>query len=206
MDENGNGNRQKSMAIVCWSSDLDRVWPVMILATTGAASGLHVDVFFTFWGLRVLQKNDKRMTGQNWMQKGESIVDHGGTDHLKLGKIHFGGAGTMMIKKLAKQYNVASPTELLDMAKDLGVNLYPCQMTMDLYGLTKDDFIDGLETPLGASRARAGEGSVAPPGGTPMRLSSSGDGTRRALFIVMHDPALPWTAPSDWRPTGACDR
>ena len=148
---NGNGNRQKRMAMVCWSGDLDRVWPVMILATTAAASGLHVDVFFTFWGLRVLQKNDRRITGQNWMQKGESLVDRGGTEHLKLGKIHFGGAGTMMIKKLAKQYNVASPTELLDMAKDLGVNLYPCQMTMDLYGLTKEDFIEGLGPPMGAA-------------------------------------------------------
>jgi peroxiredoxin family protein len=57
----------------------------------------------------------------------------------------------MMIKKLANQYNVASPTELMDMAKDLGVHLYPCQMTMDLYGFTKDDFIDGLEPPLGAA-------------------------------------------------------
>jgi peroxiredoxin family protein len=108
-------------------------------------------VFFTFWGLRVLQKNDKRTTGTNWMQIGESLVDRGGTDHLKLGKIHFGGAGTMMIKKLAAQYNVASPTELLEMAQDLGVNLYPCQMTMDLYGLSKDDFIEGLGTPMGAA-------------------------------------------------------
>jgi len=141
------------MAMVCWSSDLDRVWPVMILATTTAAasSGLQVDVFFTFWGLRVLQKNDKRVTGTNWMQKGESIVDRGGTDHLKLGKIHFAGAGTTMIKKLAKSYNVATPTELLDMAKDLGVNLYPCQMTMDLYGLSKDDFIDGIQPSMGAA-------------------------------------------------------
>jgi peroxiredoxin family protein len=150
-DGNGNGNRQKSMAMVCWSNDLDRVWPVLILATTAAASGLDVKVFFTFWGLRVLQKNEKRITGQNWMQKGESVVDRGGTDHLKLGKIHFGGAGTTMIKKLAKSYNVASPSELMEMAQALGVKLYPCQMTMDLYGFTKDDFIDGLETPLGAA-------------------------------------------------------
>lgn len=155
-DTNGsNGSNgssdSKRMALICWSSDLDRVWPVLILATTGAASGLQVDIFFTFWGLRVLQKNDKRVTGKNWMQVGESIVDRGGTDHLKLGKIHFGGAGTTMIKKLAKSYNVASPTELLEMAKDLGVRLHPCQMTMDLYGLTKDDFIDGIEPPLGAA-------------------------------------------------------
>ncbi|MGH8992121.1 MAG: DsrE/DsrF/DrsH-like family protein [Acidimicrobiia bacterium] len=152
MAEGNGSNRQKSMAIVCWSSDLDRVWPTLILATTGAASGLDVNVFFTFWGLRVLQKNEKRLTGTNWMQKGESFMDRGGTDHLKLGKMHMGGAGTTMIKKLAQQYNVASPTELLEMARDLGVKLFPCQMTMELYGLdAKEDFIEGLETPLGAA-------------------------------------------------------
>jgi peroxiredoxin family protein len=141
----------KRMAIICWSNDLDRVWPVLILATTGAASGLEVDVFFTFWGLRVLQRNDKRVTGKNWMQKGESMIDRGGTDHLKLGKINFAGMGTKMIKMLAKEYKVASPTELLDLAKDVGVRLHPCQMTMDLYGLTAADFIDGLQPTLGAA-------------------------------------------------------
>jgi peroxiredoxin family protein len=154
MDTTGDATAQdqpKRMAVICWSNDLDRVWPVLILATTGAASGLEVDVFFTFWGLRVLQRNDKRVTGKNWMQKGESIVDRGGTDHLKLGKINFAGAGTAMIKKLARDYKVASPTELLEMALDVGVRLHPCQMTMDLYGLTREDFIDGLQPTLGAA-------------------------------------------------------
>jgi peroxiredoxin family protein len=141
----------KRMAIICWSSDLDRVWPTLILATTGAASGLEVDVFFTFWGLRVLQRNDKRFTGRNLKQKMESMMDRGGTDHLKLGKMHMGGMGTMMIKQLAREYKVASPTDLLEMAIDVGVRLHPCQMTMDLYGLTPDDFIDGLQPSLGAA-------------------------------------------------------
>jgi len=141
----------KRMAIICWSNDLDRVWPVMILATTGAASGLEVDVFFTFWGLRVLQKNDKRVTGENWMQKGESFIDRGGSDHLKLSKVHFAGMGTSMIKLLAKQHEVASVTELMEAAIDLGVRLHPCQMTMDLYGFSPSDFIDGLQPTLGAA-------------------------------------------------------
>lgn len=145
------GEKPKRMAIICWSSDLDRVWPVMILATTGAASGLEVDVFFTFWGLRVLQKNGKRVTGKHWMQKAESIVDRGGTDHLKLGKVHFAGMGTTMIKKLARDHKVASITELIGMAQDLGVRLHPCQMTMDLYGFAREDFIDGLQPTLGAA-------------------------------------------------------
>ena len=146
-----SGDRQERMTVICWSSDLDRVWPALILATTGAASGLDTSIFFTFWGLRVLQKNTKRVTGANWMQVGESIVDRGGTDHLGLSKVRFGGIGTWMIKRLARQHKVASPTELLGMAMDLGVRLYPCQMTMDLYGLTKDDFVDGLEAPIGAA-------------------------------------------------------
>jgi peroxiredoxin family protein len=144
-------DRPRRMAMICWSNDLDRVWPTLILATTGAASGLEVDVFFTFWGLRVLQRNNKRFTGRNWMQRGESVVDHGGTDHLKLGRINFGGFGTWMIKRLARRYKVASPTELLTMARDIGVRLHPCQMTMDLYGLQRKDFIDGLQPSLGAA-------------------------------------------------------
>lgn len=141
----------KRLAMVCWSNDLDRVWPVLILATTAAASGLEVDIFFTFWGLRVLQRNDRRVTGGNWMQKGESLVDRGGTEHLKLSKMHFGGAGTKMIKKLATDFKVASPQELLQMALDIGVRMHPCQMTMDLYGLKPSDFIDGLQPTLGAA-------------------------------------------------------
>ncbi len=146
-----HADEPKRMAIICWSNDLDRVWPVMILATTGAASGLEVDVFFTFWGLRVLQKNETRVTGQNWMQKGESLFDRGGSEHLKLSKVHFAGMGTSMIKLLAKQHNVASVTELMEMAIEMGVRLHPCQMTMDLYGLSRSDFIDGLQPTLGAA-------------------------------------------------------
>jgi quercetin dioxygenase-like cupin family protein len=62
-----------------------------------------------------------------------------------------------------------------------------------------------LETPLGAARAKAGQGSIAPPGGTPMQLTNTGRGTRRALFIVVHDPSVPMSMLSDWHPKGLCD-
>ena len=50
---------------------------------------------------------------------------------------------------------MAGPEELLELAKELGVRLVPCQMTMDLLGLTKDDLIDGIEEPAGAMSALA---------------------------------------------------
>jgi len=141
----------KKLVIVAWSGDLDRVWPQMILATTGAAMGMQTTVFFTFWGLFSLVKEDVRITGDNWMQKMVAMMDHPGVHHLKLGKMNFAGMGPAMMKKLAKEHSVASPSELLEMARDLGVQLVPCQMTMDLLGLRREDMIDGLAEPVGAT-------------------------------------------------------
>jgi peroxiredoxin family protein len=141
----------KKLVIIAWSGDLDKVWPQMILATTGAAMGMQTTVFFTFWGLFSLVKDDVRLTGENWMQKMVSMMDRPGMEHLKLGKMNFAGAGPAMMKHLAKGHQVASPVELLEMARDLGVRLVPCQMTMDLLGLSREDMIDGLDEPTGAT-------------------------------------------------------
>jgi peroxiredoxin family protein len=80
-----------------------------------------------------------------------SMMDRPGMEHLKLGKMNFAGAGPAMMKHLAKGHQVASPVELLEMARDLGVRLVPCQMTMDLLGLSREDMIDGLDEPTGAT-------------------------------------------------------
>ena len=141
----------KKLVIIAWSGDLDKVWPQMILATTGAAMGMETTVFFTFWGLFSLVKDDTRITGDNWMQKMVAMMDRPGMEHLKLGKMNFAGAGPAMMKHLAKGHDVASPGELLEMAVDLGVKLVPCQMTMDLLGLKREDMIDGLGDPVGAT-------------------------------------------------------
>ncbi len=139
------------LVIIAWSGDLDKVWPQMILATTGAAMGMETTIFFTFWGLLAVVKENKRITGDNWMQKMLSMMDRPGIDHLKLGQMNFVGAGPAMMKHLAKEHQVASPGELLEMAVDLGVKLVPCQMTMDLLGLKREDMIDGLGEPAGAT-------------------------------------------------------
>jgi peroxiredoxin family protein len=141
------------LVIFAWSGDLDRMWPTLILATTAAAMGTRTTVFFTFWGLFPLVRNDVRITGENWMQKMLSLVNRGGTEHLKLSKLNLAGAGPAMMKKLARDHKVASPQELLEMARDMGVSLVPCQMTMDLMGLSRDDLVEGLDEPAGATTA-----------------------------------------------------
>ena len=143
------------LVIFAWSGDLDRVWPTLILANTAAALGKPVTIFFTFWGLFPLVKNGRGITGANWMQRMLAFMNRGGTASLKLSKMNFFGMGPAMMKTLAKRYHVADPQELLETAREMGVKLIPCQMTMDLMGLTREDLIDGIEEPAGAASALA---------------------------------------------------
>jgi len=61
--------KHNKLVIFAFSGDLDRVWPTFILGTTAAASGMETTIFFTFWGLFPLVRNDVAITGENWMQK-----------------------------------------------------------------------------------------------------------------------------------------
>lgn len=138
------------MTIVCWSGDLDKVWPQLILASTGAAYGMQVTLFFTFWGLFTLKRPEVKVTGDNWMTKALGVFNQENLSHL-----NFAGAGPKMMRTIAEQNKVAPPEELLGICRELGVRLWPCQMTMDLMGLHRDDLIDDLGEPVGAAAAVA---------------------------------------------------
>lgn len=114
---------------------------------------MQATVFFTFWGLFTLVRPGVRITGDNWMQRMLSVMNPGNPAKAKLSRYNFAGAGPGMMKKLAKDRKAPIPSELLEMAQDMGVRLVPCQMTMDLLGLKPEDMIDGLEEPIGAATA-----------------------------------------------------
>ncbi len=141
------------MTIVAWSGDLDKMWPTLILGSTGAAYGMQTTIFFTFWGLFPLVRDDVRITGTNAMTKALAGMNRPGASHMKLSKLNMGGAGAWMMKKLAKDQKVASPKELIDMCLELDVRLWPCEMTMELLGLRRDQLIEGVGDPVGAASA-----------------------------------------------------
>lgn len=91
--------------------------------------------------------------GENWTQKMLSLMQRPGIDHLKLTKMNFLGLGPWMMGSLRRKDNVASPRELLEAATVLGVEFIPCQMTMDMFGLTRDDLIGDMGEPAGAATA-----------------------------------------------------
>jgi len=141
----------RQLVIINWSGEFDRVLPTLIMSSAAAASGYKAKVFLTFWGLLPFVKNEKRIVGQNWMQKMLAFMQRPGIDHLKMSKMNFFGMGPWMIGRLSKKYNVASPTELLEACEALGVEFLPCQMTMEMFGLRREDMIDGLGEPVGAA-------------------------------------------------------
>ncbi|MGZ8566876.1 MAG: DsrE/DsrF/DrsH-like family protein, partial [Actinomycetota bacterium] len=145
--------KKNKLTIIAWGGDLDRIWPTTILSSTAAASGMEVSVFFTFWGLFSIVKPGVRITGDNWMQKMMSAMNPGSAQKAKLSRYHFAGAGPAMFKKLAADQHVEKPEALILLAQDMGAKLIPCQMTMDLLGLKREDLLDGLEEPIGAATA-----------------------------------------------------
>lgn len=143
--------KPRELVIICYSGDLEKTWASLILASTAAASGVPTKIFLTFWGLQTFVKDEVRVTGRNWMQKMLSVIQRPGISHRKLSKMNFLGMGPWMMGTLAKQYGVAQPKELLEACQALGVELMPCQMTMDMFGLRREDMIDGLGAPVGAA-------------------------------------------------------
>lgn len=143
--------KPRELVLICYSGDLEKTWASLILASTAAASGVPTKMFITFWGLQTFVKDEVRITGHGWMQKMLSMMQRPGISHRKLSKMNFMGMGPWMMGTLAKQYGVAKPKELLEAALALGVELMPCQMTMDMFGLKREDMIDGMGEPVGAA-------------------------------------------------------
>lgn len=141
----------RQLVIINWSGEFDRVMPTLIMANAAAAMGYQTKVFTTFWGLLPFVKDQKRIVGENWMQKMLAFMQRPGISHLKMSKMNFMGMGPWMIGQLSKKYQIASPKELLEAAEALGVEFMPCQMTMDMFGLKREDMIDGLGEPVGAA-------------------------------------------------------
>ncbi len=143
--------RPHDILLIAYSGELEKVWALMVLASSAAAMGATCRVFVTFWALQAFVKDERRITGKNWMQKLLALMQRPGLSHRKLSKMNFLGMGPWMIDSLRRQNHVASPKELLEVAQAMGVEFIPCQMTMDMYGLTRDDLIDGMAEPVGAA-------------------------------------------------------
>jgi peroxiredoxin family protein len=151
------------LTIALFSGDLDKALAAFMLATTGASMGMEVKIFFTFWGLNVIKKNEGSIKSKGLMRKMLNIIDRGGSKRLKLSKFHMFGMGTWMIKRLMKEINMPSVEEFIVMAHEMGVKLIPCSTTCGLMGVDQEGFRAEAEPLAGAAYflAEASQSKVA---------------------------------------------
>jgi len=132
----------KKLSMIVFSGDLDKALAAFIIGTGAVAMGLEVVMFFTFWGTPMLRAKDKSVTGKDTMSTMFGAMLPKGASKLKLSNMNMGGAGTAMMKSLMAKKNVASLDEMIDLAGELGVKIYVCEMSMDLMGFKREEIID----------------------------------------------------------------
>ena len=137
--------RTDKKTLIVFSGDLDRALAAFIIANGAAAMGDEVTMFFTFWGLNILRKSKKVKAKKNFLQAMFGMMMPRGPKRLGLSKMNYGGMGAMMMKKVMKEQNVSSLEELLATAKEQGIKLVACTMSMDVMGFKEEELIDGLE-------------------------------------------------------------
>lgn len=148
MVDGGAGlDNAKRMTIICTKGTLDWAYPPFILGTTAAAMDVDVTMFFTFYGLGLLEKdlNLKVSPVGNPAMEMPMMGMHMGMPNM-VGMLPgvTSGASAMM-KNLIKKKGVASIEELREAAVLSDVRMIACQMTLDLFEKKQEDMIDGIE-------------------------------------------------------------
>ena len=156
-----DANKTPSMALIATKGTLDWAYPPFILASTGAALGWDVKVFFTFYGLLLLKKEIgaevsplgnpampmKMPFGPKWFQNFVWPMPN----LIMAGIPGFEKVATSLMKKTFKNKGVASVRELRDLCIEAGVEMIACQMTVDVFGFSKDEFIPEVKDYVGAA-------------------------------------------------------
>ena len=151
-----------SMTIIATKGTLDWAYPPFILASTAAALGWNVSVFFTFYGLQLLRKDLSHLKVSPLGNPGMPMKMPFGPDWFRginwnipnvveAGIPGFESVATALMKQTIQNKGVATIPELRALSIEAGVNLIGCQMTVDLFGFIHDDFIPEVKEYVGAA-------------------------------------------------------
>jgi peroxiredoxin family protein len=133
--------QQEKLSLIVFSGSLDRLIAAFVLATGAAAMGMQVSMFFTFWGTAALRRQNVRVKKALLERMFGWMLPRGAKD-LPLSQMNMAGAGPAMIRYVMRKNGVASVEEMIELSKELGVELNVCTMSMDLLGMKPDELID----------------------------------------------------------------
>ncbi len=145
VSETQSAERPHDKTFVVFSGDLDKTIAAFIIANGAAAMGRKVTMFFTFWGLNILRRPEKVNVAKTFIEKMFGMMMPRGTYKLGLSRMNMLGAGPRMIRGIMKKKGIISLEDLIESAKEHGVRLVACQMSMDIMGIHREELIDGIE-------------------------------------------------------------
>ena len=143
--------KKEKLTMVVFSGDLDKALAAFILATTAASSGMEVSMFFTFWGLNVIKKNEGGIKSKGLFRKMLNFINRGGSKRLTLSKYNMLGMGTWMMKGLMKDVHMPSIDEFITMAHKMGVKMVACTTSCGVMGIPEESFRSEVEILAGAA-------------------------------------------------------
>lgn len=133
----GSSESMNDKSMVVFSVDLDKAIASFIIATGAASMGRRVTMFFTFWGLNILRKNERVRVKKGLVERMFGIMMPKGSRRLGLSKLNMGGIGPRVIRAVMKSKNVDSLEALIEQAMQMGIHLVACRMSMDVMGIKR---------------------------------------------------------------------
>lgn len=139
-----SGPAGKGKSFILFSDDLDKALATFVLANGAAATGEKVTIFFTFWGLNAIKKENKPKTEKDIFGRMFGMMLPKDSRKLALSKMNMFGLGPKMMRFIMKRKNIESLETLRDMAVANGVEFIACQMSMDVMGISKEELLDNV--------------------------------------------------------------
>ncbi|MEX1280157.1 MAG: DsrE/DsrF/DrsH-like family protein [Acidimicrobiia bacterium] len=142
----GDDDEDRKIAFVCSKGSLDMAYPGLIMANGALEQGIETHLFFTFWGMDMINK--KTMGDLKFSPVGNPAT------HMPAALAPLPGMTTMATHQLHKQLEeleIPDVPAFLEHLQDMGVHLWACKLSVDMFHLTEDDMIDGLNGVLNVS-------------------------------------------------------
>jgi peroxiredoxin family protein len=141
--------KDDAVTMIVISGDMDKVFAAFSIAIGAAAAGRETSMFFTFWGIKAIQKGN--FTGKSLFGRMVGLLNRGGINRIGPSRFNFGGIGRWMFKRMMKSHNITPLEELRKTAIDLGVKLLPCETSMQVMEIKREDLIDEVEDSCGVA-------------------------------------------------------
>lgn len=136
--ESINNSKTNQIIIIVFSQELDKVLSALIIASSAAALGIKVKLFFTFWGINAIKKT-RVLSNKALSEKMMAMMSPRSFKHLPISNLNMLGIGPHFLKFMMKQHKILSQEDLMNLCLEEGVEFFACEMTMTLMGISKEE-------------------------------------------------------------------